>query len=225
MHFKNVLTVVVAAFLVACGGGGGTPTTPTPAPTPSTPAASNHPPVINSMSVTPAFGIAQLTGFSFTASSSDPDGDGISYLWEIAGSQLSGSSVSMTFPSGGNRVATLTVSDGKGGTVTDARTVVVGSATGTWSGSGVDLGNFTMVLAQNGPVVTGTYNDDQFGQGRIDPAQPGFINAAGHIEMRMKQAAFTDFTFRGDMEQSGQRIAGQLFGSGFNGEPFSMTKQ
>lgn len=41
----------------------------------------------------------------------------------------------------------------------------------------------------------------------------------------MKQAQFTDFTFRGDMDQSGRRVVGQLFGSGFNGEAFQMDKQ
>jgi hypothetical protein len=86
------------------------------------------------------------------------------------------------------------------------------------------LGSFTMNLTQNGARVTGTYNDAAYGAGQIDPAQPGSINAAGHIEMRMKQGRFTDFTFRGDMDQSGRRIVGQLSGSGFNGQPFTMTK-
>ena len=41
----------------------------------------------------------------------------------------------------------------------------------------------------------------------------------------MKQGVFTDFTFKGDMDQSGRRITGQIFGSGFNGQAFTMDKQ
>ena len=177
------------------------------------------------MSITPSFGIAQLTQFSFSAGASDPDGDAISYAWDVAGNPFSGTNGTITFSNGGNGTAKVTVTDSKGATASDTRSFVVGSATGTWNGNGVNLGAFTMVLAQNGPIVTGTYNDAAFGPGKIDPAQPGSINGSGHIEMRMKQAAFTDFTFKGDLDQSGVRITGQLFGSGFNGQAFTMTKQ
>jgi len=227
MHTKLAATIFSILFLSACGGGGGsTPTSPTTPTTPTPPTApTNRAPTINSMNFAPAFGIAQLTQFSFNASASDPDGDGVTYSWDVGGNGFTGSSGTITFSGGGNGVATLTVSDGKGGTVSDTRTFVVGSATGTWSGSGVQLGSFTMVLTQSGAAVTGTYNDALFGAGRIDPAQPGAINGAGRIEMRMKQGNFTDFTFRGDMDQSGRRITGQIYGSGFNGQAFTMTKQ
>ena len=214
-----------SVILAACGGGSKTPTSPSTPNTPSTPTQTNRSPVINSLNVSPSFGISELTSFNYSASANDPDGDSMSYSWDLAGTSATGTNGSITFVGSGAGAIRVTVSDGKGGTVTDTRTITVGNATGTWRGTGVTLGNFTMVLTQSGPRVTGTYNDADFGDGKIDPAQSGSINASGHIEMRMKQSIFTDFTFRGDMDQSGRRITGQIFGSGFNGEAFTMDKQ
>jgi len=42
--------------------------------------------------------------------------------------------------------------------------------------------------------------------------------------MRVKQGGFTDFTFRGQMDQTGRRVTGGLFGSGFGGQPFTIDK-
>lgn len=213
---------VVLLFAAACGGGSDnrTPTTPTPPPP-----AANQSPVITSMSVSPSFGVSQLTTFTYAASGTDPEGDPLNFAWDLAGTARSGSAGTITFSGSGLGQVRLTVTDGRGGSVTDTRTFTVGSMTGSWRGAGVNLGEFTMTLTQNGPVITGTYFDNDYGPGQIDPAQPGTINASGRIEMRMKQAQFTDFTFRGDMDQSGRRVVGQLFGSGFNGEAFQMDKQ
>lgn len=43
--------------------------------------------------------------------------------------------------------------------------------------------------------------------------------------MRVKLSVFSDFTFRGRMDQSGRRITGGVYGSGFNGQSFTMDKQ
>ena len=215
---------VFLLVLAACGGssGSGTPTSPT---TPATPAQSNHAPVISNLTVNPVFGISELTSFNFSASAADPDGDVLTFVWDLVGNAAVGTNGSMTFIGSGPGTFKVTVSDGKGGTASDSRTVTLGNATGTWIGAGVNLGPFSMVLTQTSAMVTGTYTDPLFGTGRIDPAQPGFINASGHIEMRIKQSIFTDFTFKGDMDQGGQRITGQIFGSGFNGQAFTMDKQ
>lgn len=216
-----VLLLVLAA---ACGGGSSSPTTPTAPSTPSTPAPpANRAPVINSMSVSPQFGIQSLTLFTFSTSASDPDGDALTYSWNVAGATLSGSSPTGTFSSGGNGTATVTVSDGKGGTATDSRTFIVGSASGNWTGSGQGVGNFSMNLTQAAGFVTGTYQDS-FGSGQIDPAQPGTINTGGQIEMRVKQGRFTDWTLRGTLSQTGRQINGQIFGSGFTGQAFVLNK-
>jgi hypothetical protein len=209
--------------VAACGGGssgGNTPTSPTPTPT-----QTNRPPVITSMNVTPSFGVSELTTFTYSVSATDADNDPVSYAWELPGTTRSGQAGTLTLVGSGLAQVRVTATDGRGGSITDTRTITVGSMTGTWRGGGVNLGEFQMTLVQNGPVITGTYFDADYGEGRIDPAQPGTINAAGRIEMRMKQAFFTDFTFRGEMDQSGRRVIGQIYGSGFNGEAFQMDKQ
>jgi len=225
---KHVLVILLAVLLgfVSCGGKGGTSTNPAApsSPTP-TPTATNHNPVISSVVVTPAFGVSQLTTFTMSASASDPDGDSLTYAWDLAGNPASGSVVHITFGgNGGVGTARVTVTDGKGGSATDSRTFTVGSATGSWRGSGVDLGSFTMKLTQVGAAITGTYAD-VFGSGQIDPAQPGSINSAGKIEMRVKQGPFTDWNFRGQMDTTGRRITGTIYGSGFNGQAFTLDKQ
>lgn len=216
------LIAVIALITAACGGGSSSPAPTAPSQTTPPPPA-NRAPTIVSMSVSPQFGIQSLTLFTFSGNATDPDGDGLSYSWNLGGTTLTGSSVTGTFSSGGTGTATLTVSDGKGGTATDSRTFIVGSATGNWTGSGQGLGNFTMTLTQTAGFITGTYKDS-FGSGQIDPAQPGTINNAGQIEMRVKQGRFTDWTLRGTMSQTGRQINGQMFGSGFSGQAFVMNK-
>lgn len=224
---RLAISLAVVGLTAACGGsggtggGGGTPTSPGSS---LPPPVQNRTPSISSVTVSPSFGISELTSFSFNASATDPDGDALTYTWDVAGNPASGPGGSITFRGSGVAAFRVTVTDGRGGTVSDSRSATVGSATGTWRGAGVQLGSFTMQLQQNGPLVTGTYSD-AFGGGQIDPAQPGSINAQGHIEMRVKQGPFTDWNFRGDMDTSGRRIVGQIFGSGFNGQGFTLEKQ
>ena len=81
-----------------------------------------------------------------------------------------------------------------------------------------------MTLTPTGPALTGTYTDT-LGSGRTDPAQPGSVNAHGAFEMRIKQGPFTDWNFRGQMDATGSRLTGQIFGSGFNRQAFTMDWQ
>ena len=212
--------------LSACGS---SPTSPTATTTPATPATpstpSNRAPVINSLNLAPGFGIAQLTQFSFNASASDPDGDAITYVWDVNGQAFTGTSGSTTFPSGFSGNARVTVTDSKGATATDTRTLVVGGMDGKWIGTIPGYTNLLFDLTQSRTVVTGTFLEQFFGPGKIDPAEPGSIDADGNVQMRVKLAFFTDFTFRGRMDATGRRITGGVFGSGFTGQAFSMTKQ
>src|SRR5205085_5423124 len=122
---------VVVLTLAGCGGGNSSPASTT---TPTTPTQANRSPVINSMSISPAFGIAQLTAFTYSASASDPDGDAVSYGWNIAGNAASSASGLFTFNDGGSFTGSLTVSDGKGGSASDSRTFIVGTMGGNWTG-------------------------------------------------------------------------------------------
>ncbi len=219
---KTFLPILAAAALAACGGGGGggtsTPTTPTP-PAP----AANRNPSITAMNFSPAFGIASLTRFDYSASASDPDGDPVTFTWDVAGNAASGASGSITFaPPGGSGTVRVTASDGKGGTATDTRQFTVGSANGTWRGTWGQW-VFTSNLTQNNTTLTGDYSD-QLGPGRLDPAVANTIDANGNVRLRYKQAIFSDFTFTGTMDSTGRRITGVVNGSGASNTPFSMTK-
>jgi len=219
---KRLLPYVLMLALVGCGGK--TPLSPTRTPIPDpAPAPANRNPVINSLTVNPTFAIAFLTPFTYGASASDPDGDTLTYIWDLAGNERSGSSGSITFSRGFTGIFRLTVTDGRGGSASDTRTVTCGSMTGTWRGTFASF-IFTSNLTQSGGVVTGDYVD-QDGPGRLDPSSANTINPRGEIVLRYKQSVFTDFTFRGTMDNTGRRITGGVSGSGLNNTPFVMTKQ
>lgn len=221
LRFLSAACVLIVA--AGCGSGGSSntpPTTPTPTPT-----ATNRAPTISSMNITP-FGIAGLSTFTFTASASDPDGDSVTYTWDLAGNAASGSSGTFVFsPPGGTGTARLTVSDGKGGTATDTRTFIVGAMSGTWTVTSGPLVGASFNLTQTSAgVVTGSFSLPGIGNGNTDPAQPGRIDVNGNVTMRVKVGAFTDFTMNGTMTQTGRTVSGSLQGSGFTGQSFTMTK-
>ena len=216
---SSVSSLALLVFLTACGGSS-QPTQPTPTPTPT-----NRAPVINSMSMSPSFGIAGFTQFAYSASASDLDNDALTYTWDVAGNARTGSSGTITFSNGGAAEARVTVTDGRGGSVTDTRAFVVGTMTGNWTVTSGPLAGATFNLTQNANgVVTGTFVLPGIGTGNTDPAQPGSINANGNLTMRVKVGAFTDFNMSGSMSQTGRTVNGTLHGSGFTGQPFSMTK-
>ena len=233
---RRLVLALALSAVSACGGDSkdsSTPTTPTP-PTPAP--AQNRSPQITAMTVTPAFGIAFLTSFSFSASATDADGDTLSYSWDLAGTSFSGTSGTTVFTNGFSGEARLTVSDGKGGSATDTRGFVVGSMSGQWIGT-VDVTGCTgrvkalsASLSQNQTVVTGSIGLPEGlcsfagGTAITDPAEPGRIDANGNVQIRIKVPPFTDVTFRGVMDQTGRRVSGGLFGSGHTGTPVVLNK-
>ena len=103
-----------------------TPTTATPTPTP-TPAA-NRPPTAD-FTFQPegvARGDNNQTVVTFTATASDPDGDPLTFEWRFTlgtPPSATGQVTTTTFPGLLPYTVTLTVSDGRGGTVTVEKTV------------------------------------------------------------------------------------------------------
>lgn len=234
MTYSRALQFMVLAVLVVvfpgCGSSGGdaatTPTTPAgPAP------QANRAPVIGSMTIT-AFGISELTPFNYTASATDADGDALTYAWDIAGNSRSGSNGSITFSGSGSAEVRLTVTDGKGGSASATRTITVGSMTGNWAFSVPGQGTLNMALSQNGTVVSGTFvvapggfgNVGAGATGRTEPGEPGRIDGDGNVQIRLEVGIFLDITLRGVMDSSGRRVTGSVTGSGFTGQPFTMTK-
>lgn len=220
----SLALALVIGTLAACGGGSSSPA-PTAPQNQTPPPPANRAPVINAMAFTPAFGIMGFTQFSFNASASDPDGDAISYAWDVAGNAFTGTSGNIIFTGGGNGVARLTVTDSKGLSATDTRNFTVGSMTGSWTIISGQLSTATFNLTQNtAGIVTGTFNLPGIGNGNTDPAQPGRIDGNGALTMRVKIGPFTDFNMVGTMDNTGRRVSGTLHGSGFTGQPFVMTK-
>ncbi|MGH9409173.1 MAG: PKD domain-containing protein [Vicinamibacterales bacterium] len=231
--------VAVACLFLACGcggsGGGSTSATPT-APTTST----NHNPVINDMSVTPSFGVSGLTNFSATASASDPDGDIVSYQWTYAGTTAAGPSFAATLTGDGSIAVQLTVTDGKGGSSSDLRTVTLGNMTGTWTF--IFTGACSpfvppvlpiMSLTQAGNTVTGTlaspgnWCNVPAGQtGKLDPAAPMLIDGQGNVTNgRLKIGSYVDTFLSGQMDSTGRKITGVGHNPGFPDDTFEMDKR
>jgi len=230
---NRFVSLSILVCLTACGGsstpggtGTGTPTAPTPTP--------NRSPTITQLTVAPTSGVSQLSSFSMQAAATDPDGDTVTYQWEFGdGTTASGSSVAAkVFSGAGVMSARLTVVDGKGGTVSDSRDLVIGSTTGSWIATIQDFSRLSLDLQQSGAVVTGRFtqmdplsNTPQGTSGITDPAEPGKIDKDGKFEIRLKVGRFTDFYMRGTMDGTGRTVTGGVFGSGFTGSPFSMAKQ
>jgi PKD domain len=223
-----VRSIAVLALLAAIGCGDRAHTSSTfTAPTDTAaPASANRPPVIDSLSVTPEFGIAGVTAFSLAASASDPDGDPIEYAWSAAGTAFTGATGTVTFLQAGTETARLTVTDGSGLSVSDARPVTVATMAGEWRIISGPLAGATFGLSQSsGGTVTGGFSLPGIGSGATDPADPGRITADAQLTLHVALAPSTDFMMAGSMDRSGRLVSGTLQGAGLDGERFAMAKR
>jgi len=219
------------AGVLASACGGGSPTGPGTAP-------SNNNPVITSLTVTP-FGVSGLTTISMAAAATDADNDTLTYAWSFGGATAAGPTATATLTGDGGVAVRLTVTDSKGGSVTDTRTVTIGTMTGVWSiafNTCTPSSVFpTLTLTQTGTAVNGTflqttnYCNGTAGQtGRLDPASPATIDAQGNFSGRLKIGDFIDiFLTEGKMDATGRKVTGKPQGSGFGAstDTFTMTKQ
>jgi hypothetical protein len=85
--------------------------------------APNHPPVINSLTTNCPRVKPAGTG-TITCDATDPDGDELTYTWSAERGTISGEGPVVTWTAPGeygNYVITVTVSDGRGGEVTDSQ--------------------------------------------------------------------------------------------------------
>ena len=126
----STLAVGFVIIAAACGGGTSATTPATATPTPTI-AAENRPPTTD-FTFEPAAvprGDNNQTIVTLTATVSDPDGDSPTFEWEIfrgTPATAEGRVVTTTFPGVAPYPVTLTVSDGRGGTVTVEKTVPLG---------------------------------------------------------------------------------------------------
>ncbi|MEQ1730230.1 MAG: PKD domain-containing protein [Vicinamibacterales bacterium] len=238
-HQQSVvaLSIVLAVSSAGCSGGHGGNGTSGPPLSPT----SNRNPTITSVSVSPTFGVSGLTNFSMSATATDTDGDALSYQWTFAGSTASGPSANANLSGDGAVTVRLSVTDGRGGSATDARDVTIGNMTGRWSFifTGVCNPSVPTVLpvvtmAQAGSVVTGdlespaSWCNVPAGQtGRFDPAAPARISATGAFTgARLKIGAYLDTFLDGQMDSTGRVITGTTRAQSTNStNTFRMVKQ
>jgi hypothetical protein len=125
--------VVLSAFVVACGDG--SPTAPTVTPgggilPPAGSGASNRPPTVSRVTCSPCTVSPGRTS-SIRVTASDPDGDPMTYLWDVGFGDVSPDNqraVTLTVSedtSAGTRLVKVTVSDNRGGVTTEELSITV----------------------------------------------------------------------------------------------------
>lgn len=234
---RNVLACLCLITLVSCSSSPSSPS-PTPTPTP-TPTATR----IIQLSGNLNFGDVTVGQFADRTLSISNVGNSTLTVTGITGpcgGFFTSTFISGTIAAGATQNATVrftplavancsgtvtVVADQTSGTNTiaiNANAVAAArTMTGTWTGSWSTY-TFTMVLTQTGTVVTGSYTDRD-GPGQTDPAQPGsFFDP--NLTLRIKQAAFSDFTLTGVMGPTGRTITGTVTAAG-GSFPVTMNKQ
>ena len=197
---RNAFMAVLCARAAGCGGGNSTPSpSPTPNPTPSThhyrTITSNTSRRLRDFGITRFPQLRPLRPTWLTATSSPTNGISVT-------ARNSPGPPGHVYQGDGPMTVTLTVTDPKGATASDTKSIVVGGMTGTWL---VDIPSFVRLqldLQQKGTVVTGTFVQLQDGpttpkgtSGKTDPAEPGKIDASGNVEIRLKVGRFLGFLY------------------------------
>lgn len=116
---RLVMLLAIAALLVS------TACTQTQQPPPPPPPPTNQPPIIESLT-SDKNEVATSTEAQVVANAGDADGDVLSYQWSASSGTITGegSTVTWTAPAvSDNYTITVTVSDGKGGSVTESTTI------------------------------------------------------------------------------------------------------
>jgi PKD repeat protein len=177
---RTLAAWIVIAALAACGGdgGGGTPTPANQAP---------------QAAIDAAAAVAAGDALAFDASaSSDADGDALAYRWDFGdGTHGGGAQLAHVFTDSGTFTVTLTVSDGRGGSASATRDVVVSAgpalaapapSVALVSDANGALGGVAVsVLGSAANAVTG--ND-----GRADIA----IATGAAVTLKFAKAGYTD---------------------------------
>jgi hypothetical protein len=213
---KPSLGGVALAFLAtACGSGGSNPVSPSNN-------AGNRAPVTPSVTVGPAGrALVGATRVSFTASTSDPDGDALTYNWNFGdGSTGSGASVEHVYNSAGTFNATVTVTDGKGGTATGTGNMTAASIAGSWTDADPFYG---LTFTQNGSSCSGAVFA-RGGFGQVSTVTQCTLSHPRRIHfMRISsQAGFATCEYDGTIEESMNKMVVRCVAN--SATSFSLTR-
>jgi len=159
-----------AGFLSSCGEDSptSTPTGSTTTPTSTSPSSPAPAPGVNrapgTVSVdfqpkTPL--LAGATAVSFSATTSDPDGDPLTYKWDFCEEEVTtqGGGAAYTFYRGGDCRVRVTVTDGKGGSTTGETSVTIRTLEGDWTLLSPVGQHLTTYIRHNGRSFSGQFND------------------------------------------------------------------
>ena len=240
---RVALVVYAVIVAVACNHTSPTPAAPVvPSPLPM---ASNSAPVI-SASVSPGFGVEQLTTFTARIEVNDPDGDGVTLTGRYCG-VVNESPIPLT--AGVGTISSTPPAQSCGGfqlTATDTR----GARTEQWVSfhaiglsvpydlfigtprPGEEVGNeahFGGWLKQYGTVVTGVISEAA-GSGVVDPETPGTIDATGRFKIRFTIGNTDDLEITGQLNgvTTGDTFRDLVIGGGtvtgprFGGKAFQL---
>src|SRR5262245_5137277 len=184
----------------------------------------NDPPTPGTITVTPnATGMAGITNFSFSSNASDPDKDPLTFNWNFGdGGSGSGQAPSHVYNNTGSFSVGVSISDGKGHTVSapNASVTVARSMSGNWSGAresgfGANVG---VTLSQSGTNLTGS----TIFSGAISGTLPGLTGSVSTLSypcnVTFQTGSFRvnglpgtfNITFSGTVDASGNRMSGTI---------------
>ena len=206
----------------------------------------NATPVISSATGTPTNGVAPLP-VNFTAAATDADGDPLTYTWNFGDSSptATGATASHTYSTAGSYTATVSVTDGKGGTATktvpvtvlaandsSARfRVLIFSKTAAFAHDSIPAGIAAIKLlgTQNHWQVDSTTDDTMFRDDILSHYQAViFLSTTGDVLNDTEQAAFQRYIEAGNGyvgihsatdTEYGWAWYGQLTGAYFRNHP------
>jgi hypothetical protein len=193
-----------------------------------------------SVSISPSLGVVGLTTIKAHAEAKASNGDTLSYTWTPAKGAV-GNKADYSFISGESAgPLTISVTDGKGATISKTLDFVNASLNGGFDGTigsngayVVPPGILALLLVQTGTKVTGNgvlyTSDGPAFHVTIDPAQPGSVDASGHFTFRMKVESNADMTLTGDLVlppkdeyyNGGYLARGQVVSGPLAGQPFT----
>jgi hypothetical protein len=209
---------------------------------PVEPTPENHAPVISSVTLSSTFGITALSNPVITANVTDPDGDVLTYSWVVKTATkdvgtFSGAQISPTIPGPFSGKATVTVTDGHGGSVSaDSATFVVGAMNGIWECQSLQdfpqqsLFYLHMTQDASGNLTAQITTSSGTVLGGVEPGTHPSINAAGVISnLQLKYTSGPEIQLSGQLQTNGQTVIG-TFGDGnlsfggksVTGKPFTL---